>query len=170
MEDNDDFEQQQRWWPSNRQRMRPSPWAEQLIAEILGPVLNHELPSVIEDAERMGLKISDELRQLVRSLQEADGRGLRMLPLLAGAVALSYDFCSSGAKLSEGAPGYTRHAYSQWADIYKLLGDVAYVAAQMYGFNDLTWSIYVGADDSEGGGHYSGYRWPPQGIEYRTYF
>lgn len=170
MRDNDEIEARKRWWPAARNHTFPSMHAGQLIAEVLGPTLNHELPSVLEEAQSRGVELSDELNALMQSLQQADGRELTMLPLLAGAVAICQDVYLSGAVLSERAPGYAHAALSDLTDIVKMVGDVAYVAATMYGFDEQTWSTFVGTPDDHATNDGLRRQWPPRGIDYRPHF
>lgn len=145
------------WWP-NESEPNLSGWTMYLIADILGPVLNHELSNLLSDAERRGLGLSDEMETLRSFLSVADGRAPKMLAKLASAVIMAYEFERRGIELDDDAPPHVRSAFGRQWDVFKRLGDVVWSTCGKYGFTDATWEEFVRSPT-----------WPPRGIGYRPY-
>ena len=145
------------WWP-NESEAHLSVWTMHLIANILGPVLNHELANLLSDAERRGLELSPEMQSLQSSLSMADGRAPEMLVNLTNAVVMAYEFERQGIELDRDAPAHVRYAFQRRWEVFKLLGDVVWSTCSKYGFTDATWEEFLRSPT-----------WPPRGIGYRPY-
>jgi hypothetical protein len=152
-----DDEQVDRWWPA-KPEARIEFQGMELIANLLGPVLNRELASLLSDAEDRGLELSDEMKQLRDALWQVDGLAPQMLAFLAHAVALTHELDQRLDRETQFDEEYVEIAFRRRLEVLKHLGWAAHQAAGRYGLSRDTWPLFA-----------RDLTWPPPGVAYRKY-
>lgn len=152
-----------RWWPVESEAQL---WhgTQMLIANLLGPKLNRELASVLADTAKSGVELSEELQSLQRTLSETDGQAPVMLVHLVHAVLISTYLSAKEVGLNLEPSEETCVALKGEVEVGKVLGSVAKLAAEKYGFTTDTWILF--AKTTLFGGQPE---WPPRGVAYRQF-
>lgn len=154
----------ERWWPEENHPVR-SEWLLHLIANLLGPHLNHDLANLLSDAERMGLELSPDIERLRYVMLDSDGQSPKMLALFVSAAVLANEvFKREIEPLIDEGQDEVRCAYEMKIDVAKLIGDVAADAVRLFGFTSDTWQTF--ARSARPG---SEPQWPPRGVAYRRH-
>lgn len=164
------MDEDSRWWPvvADAQLVR---YAQELIGNLLGPILNRELACLLDDAKDRGLDISPELEELRQSLWDCDGRPPVMLVNLYTGVVLAHRYCvslderqGSDSDFRTDRDEVVGHSEDNRWDFLKMVGWTTELATEKYGFSRETWREFF---VTCGSGREP--QWPPKGVNYRPY-